>query len=288
MYDALRFAIEIHDCAVSRGRVSLNYCTGHAPLLSESSEDKCQCAWNCLNDERPLRTNIKLKPDALFSLLASTRMGAYALSIDQTILYWNGSAQRILGHKVEQVIGRRCYEIVGGTVAGSLTPACENGCPSLRCVRDGIIPGSVEMSMLCASGERRLVSLTPMVVAGVLCEAPILVHLFDDVALAADTGRSIESVSDALRRGGAEIVSNHPEDPSVSAFDPKLTARELEVLRLVSLGWDTQRLADELEISHHTARNHIRHFRHKLNANTKMDAVLTAIRLGILAIEPPE
>lgn len=213
-------------------------------------------------------------------------MGAYALSIDQTILYWNGSAQRILGHKVEQVIGRRCYEIVAGTVSGSLTPACENGCPSLRCVRDGMIPGSVEVSMLCASGERRLVSLTPMVVAGVLADAPILVHLFDDVTLTADAGRDIESVNDALCKAGAEIVSNRPEEPSVSAFDPKLTARELEVLRLVSLGWDTQRVADELNISYHTARNHIRHFRQKLNASTKMDAVLTAIRLGILSIEP--
>jgi len=215
-------------------------------------------------------------------------MGAYALSLDQTILYWNGSAQRILGHKMEQVIGRRCYEIVAGTVPGSLTPACKNGCPSLRCVRDGIIPGSVDVSMLCASGERKLVSLTPMVVAGVLGDAPILVHLFDDVVPSAIAERDIESVSDALYRGGAEIVSNRTEEPSVPAFDPKLTARELEVLRLVSLGWDTQRLAEELDISYHTARNHIRHFRQKLNAGTKMDAVLTAIRLGILSIERPE
>lgn len=229
-----------------------------------------------------------LNPDILFSLLASTQMGAYALSVDQTILYWNGSAQRILGHEVEQVIGRRCYEIVAGTVPGSSTPACENGCPSLRCVRDGIIPGPVEMNMLCASGERRLVSLTPMVIAGVLRDAPILVHLFDDAAPATDAERNIESVSDSLRRGGAEIVSNRPEEPSVSAFDPKLTARELEVLRLVLLGWDTQRIAGDLGISYHTARNHIRHFRQKLNASTKMDAVLTAIRLGILSIERPE
>ena len=212
-------------------------------------------------------------------------MGAYALSVDQTILYWNGSAQRILGHRVEQVIGRRCYDIVAGTVSGSSAPACENGCPSLRCVRDGSIPGPIEMNMLCASGERRLVLLTPMVVAGVLSDAPILVHLFDDARMTADTGRNIELVSDALSRGGAAIVSNRPAEPSGSAFDPKLTARELEVLRLVSLGWDTQRIADELDVSYHTARNHIRHFRQKLNANTKMEAVLTAIRLGILSID---
>jgi DNA-binding NarL/FixJ family response regulator len=127
-----------------------------------------------------------------------------------------------------------------------------------------------------------------MVVTGVLNDAPILVHLFDDVALAAHVERNIEAVSDALGRGGAEIVSNRAEESSVSQFDLNLTARELEVLRLVSLGWDTQRIADYLDISYHTARNHIRHFRQKLNASTKMDAVLAAIRMGILSIERPE
>lgn len=229
-----------------------------------------------------------MNPDVLFSLLASTQVGAYALSIDQTILYWNGGAHRILGHRVEQVIGRRCYEIVAGTVSGGLAPTCAKGCPSLRCVQDGLIPSPIQMNMLCASGERRLVSLMPMVVTGVLNDAPILVHLFDDVALAAHVERNIEAVSDALGRGGAEIVSNRAEESSVSQFDLNLTARELEVLRLVSLGWDTQRIADYLDISYHTARNHIRHFRQKLNASTKMDAVLAAIRMGILSIERPE
>ena len=54
------------------------------------------------------------------------------------------------------------------------------------------------------------------------------------------------------------------------------------MLRLVSLGWATPRIATELGISPHTVRNHIRHFRHKLNATTKLDAVVTAMRLGIL------
>ena len=63
-----------------------------------------------------------------------------------------------------------------------------------------------------------------------------------------------------------------------------LTLRELEVLRLVSLGWRTQRIADELGLSYHTVRNHIRHCRRKLGAATKLDAVLTAIRRRILPV----
>ena len=57
------------------------------------------------------------------------------------------------------------------------------------------------------------------------------------------------------------------------------------MLRLVSGGWDTPRIANELNISPHTVLNHIRHFRRKLDAPTKLDAVVTAIRLGILPID---
>ena len=53
-------------------------------------------------------------------------------------------------------------------------------------------------------------------------------------------------------------------------------------MRLVALGRGTHQIAEELGISPHTVRNHVRHFRRKLNARTKLEAVLTAIRRGIL------
>ena len=50
----------------------------------------------------------------------------------------------------------------------------------------------------------------------------------------------------------------------------------------MALGRGTVDIAEELGISQHTVRNHVRHFRGKLNASTKLEAVLTALRLGIL------
>ena len=64
-----------------------------------------------------------------------------------------------------------------------------------------------------------------------------------------------------------------------------LSQRELEVLRLMALGWDTPRIATRLAISRHTVRNHIRNLRNKLGASTKLDAVLKGISLGILSVE---
>ena len=89
---------------------------------------------------------------------------------------------------------------------------------------------------------------------------------------------------------GASGVSPTSDAPDVpgnvdAAVDaPRLTARQLEALRMVSMGWETSRIASELNISPHTVLNHIRHFRRKLNAPTKLIAVITAIRLGILPL----
>ena len=220
--------------------------------------------------------------DGILALLAMARIGAYAMSLDQTIVFWNESAQRILGYRSEQVLGRRCYEVVAGLTPGALTPACRRGCPSIRRLQAGRVPTAVTMQMRCASGQSKVVSLTPLVVAGMADDAPMLVHLFDDSAEPETSTEATDFVRDELARRGADIVSDHPDGAPGRAGAVKLTKRELEVLRLVSLGWETPLIARELGISTHTVLNHIRHFRQKLNATTKLEAVLTAIRLNIL------
>ncbi len=218
--------------------------------------------------------------DSLFSVLATAPCGAYAVSIDQTIVFWNRAAERILGHSAEEVLGRRCYQVVAGTTASGLTPECLGGCPSIRYLRAGLVPAPVRLRVLCSSGERKWVTVTPMVIASVQGNAPLIVHLFDDSAEYVDAAS--ESVRDALASGGANIISDSPDAAEVPAEAPALSRRELEVLRLVARGWETSRIATELGISRHTVRNHIRNLRQRLNASTKLDAVMKGLRLGIL------
>ena len=224
-----------------------------------------------------------LNPDSLFSLLDSVTYGAYAVSLDQRILFFNKAAERILGFHASDVIGRRCYEVMQGTSAGSLTPECAQGCPSIRYLRAGLVPSTNRLRMLCSSGERKWVSVTPMVVSGVLRDSPMLVHLFDDNDDPEDFERIQTPARDAMTEGGVNILSDHPQQPPpYSEQQSILSRRELEVLRLVALGTETPRIATELGISRHTVRNHIRNLRHKLGASTKLDAVVKGIRLGIL------
>ena len=152
----------------------------------------------------------------------------------------------------------------------------------MRALRAGEVPGALDVRMLCVSGERKTVSVTPMVVAGSDNDAPVLVHVLHDSAERESSQSATDTVRKGLARRGADVVSDHPAAVSDSAASVKLTGRELEVMRLGRAGSSDTQIARELGISSHTALNHIRNFRHKLDAATKLEAVLTAIRLGIL------
>lgn len=220
----------------------------------------------------------------LLSSLANASCGAYGVTVDQTIVFWNRAAERILGFPSQTVLGRRCYEVVAGIAPGALTPQCSKGCPSLHCLRAGLVPATSRLQVLCSSGERKWVNIMPMVVSGIFKNAPLLVHLFADQEGSEDFDEAKETLRDVLVAGGADILSDAPTAPEPPAEAPILTEREQEVLRLMALGWATPQIAVELGISRHTVRNHIRNLRKKLQASTKLEAVVTGIRLGILPV----
>jgi DNA-binding NarL/FixJ family response regulator len=64
-----------------------------------------------------------------------------------------------------------------------------------------------------------------------------------------------------------------------------LTAREAEVLRLLSLGLTTRQVADRLVITAKTADHHVQHIYTKIGVSTRGAAALFAIEHGILAAE---
>ena len=202
------------------------------------------------------------------------------MSLDQKVLFWNQSAQRILGYAPDEVIGRQLNETIEWTVVGGPDPASRDGILSILSLSEGRMPARVQVPVRCASGDLKLVWLTPMVIAGATSDSPILVHLFQE-----DVGSEEDAHEDLEADDGAELTGEPSEDDRAPDAGPGLTAREMEVLRLVALGWATPRIAEELSISPHTVLNHIRHFRRKLNAPTKLDAVVTAIRLGILPVQ---
>jgi DNA-binding NarL/FixJ family response regulator len=65
---------------------------------------------------------------------------------------------------------------------------------------------------------------------------------------------------------------------------PKLTDREVEVLKLVATGKNNRDIAKELFISENTVKNHVRNILEKLQLHSRMEAVVYAMREKILEI----
>lgn len=61
-----------------------------------------------------------------------------------------------------------------------------------------------------------------------------------------------------------------------------LTARELQVLRLVARGQSNRQIAEELFISENTVKNHIRNMLEKLQMKSRMEAAMFAVRSNLL------
>jgi DNA-binding NarL/FixJ family response regulator len=66
--------------------------------------------------------------------------------------------------------------------------------------------------------------------------------------------------------------------------DEQLTARELEVLRLIRDGRRNKRIADELCIAETTVNFHIKNLVDKLRANDRTHAVTIAVRRGLIEL----
>jgi DNA-binding NarL/FixJ family response regulator len=92
--------------------------------------------------------------------------------------------------------------------------------------------------------------------------------------------------------GGLAVIEPVELEPLLAASAPApasaaaatLTARELDVLRLVAEGDANKEIAWKLGISEHTAKFHVASILGKLNAGSRTEAVTIGIRRGLVLI----
>jgi DNA-binding NarL/FixJ family response regulator len=86
--------------------------------------------------------------------------------------------------------------------------------------------------------------------------------------------RAAEVVLGHLRRNGGN--GNHDGGPT-----HELSARELDVLRLIARGMENSEIADALSISRRTAKNHVSNILAKLGLPSRVQAAIYAVRRGL-------
>src|SRR5450755_2769837 len=113
-------------------------------------------------------------------------------------------------------------------------------------------------------------------------------YLLKDIPLdeVADAVRSVHggqslinpSMAGKLLTEFATLARRDGEARAQEVPAPKLTDREMQVLKLVARGMNNRDIAKELFISENTVKNHVRNILEKLQIHSRMEAVMVAVR----------
>ena len=84
--------------------------------------------------------------------------------------------------------------------------------------------------------------------------------------------------SRAIARQRRQAVEQGEREKLLAGFTP----RELEILTVLATGVDTPTIAGRLGIAPHTVEWHLRHVIEKLRVHSKLQALVAAVRLGLI------
>lgn len=202
-----------------------------------------------------------------------TEDGVFAVDEKARIVFWNGSAGRILGFRKDEVLGRKCYEAIGGQDDCEQTD-CGPNCEVLQRARRGRTTESYDVMAKTSSGSYRLLNVSIVVLKGKSARSTLAVHMFRDVS---EARRSQLEVQRGLLEASQASGQRDGEDSA-----GRLTRRESEVLGLLATGLANAKIAEVMGISVTTVRNHIDHLLTKLGVHSKLEAVVYAARHRIV------
>jgi DNA-binding NarL/FixJ family response regulator len=93
--------------------------------------------------------------------------------------------------------------------------------------------------------------------------------------------KEAEQLTNEMFRIAKSLVSSAEQAGQLPPIVP-LTSQETKILGLLAAGKATRELAAELQISMSTLRNHISHINHKLHTKNRTEAVMKALKRGII------
>lgn len=222
------------------------------------------------------------RPD-LLDILAAGLPPAFATDAEDRIVFWNKGAEDLLGQTADHVLGKTCHAVVGGRdLFGNRF--CHRDCAVVSATRDGEPVSAYEFAVRPANTtESKNLAVTIFQVFGTRPETFTIVHVLQPV----DHGSRLASFLRQMEAPkGIDVLTPLGTLPAVAAVDdPPLTEREREILHWVAAGLQNKEIAQKLDISLATVRNHIHRILEKLEVHSKLEAVSLAFRRGWVAGE---
>ncbi len=212
----------------------------------------------------------------LFTLLNGTADGAFSVDEHGLICSWNRAAEQLFGYPSSEVLHKPCAELLQGR--GSLgNPVCCDGCAVIKCAAAPRGIPNYDLEVKARGGRRIWTNISILVFQDNRTKRRLVVHLARDIT---ERKKKEELTQKVL--GIAKQLASLPNEPDRAAPVSPLTKQEQHVLRLLADGKTPAEVARMLSIVPRTVRNHIHHANQKLKTRNRLEAVIHAIRRGLI------
>lgn len=217
-----------------------------------------------------------MRESELAAMLEGTSDAAFAVDLQGEIRIWNKAAEKLFGCEASFALGKQCSTLFCGRTASEL-PICREECRVLLQARKGKGVPNFDMQVETGAGRRKWINVSILVVTNQHTERRLTVHLVRDIG----KRKKAEVLTNQVLQMARNLVT------SVDGIDDAppaaaLTEREKKILTLIADGKTSKDIARELNISISTLRNHISHINQKLNTSNRLEAVMQAIKNGLI------
>ena len=221
---------------------------------------------------------------SIITMLSRTADGAMLADETGRVVAWNKAAERLLGFRAADVIGRPCHDVMRGeTLAGH--PFCSLSCAVGHRLGCGGGVRNFDIQTRTKGGKAIWLNVSSLPVPSRKKDRFLFAHLFRDIGRQATVRQLVNELHSVLSAPAERpaLRANTPSSPAVSSDTVpdipatlSLSRREREVLQHLALGERTARIADVLCISPATVRNHVQHICDKLGAHSRLEALAIA------------
>lgn len=213
----------------------------------------------------------------LLELIMNTSDAVVAVDSAQRLVLWNQAAEALFGYKATEVLGRFCYDVIGGREE-SCQFSCQKACSALMHVMDQQVVPTRNLLVQTKGGQEIWISVTTIAVPSRWRDLCALIHLCRDISRQKEMEHLLQQFLACISKLPLPTMMHQPANPPASPSANSLTDREREILKLLASGNSTKAISARLFISASTVRNHIHNILTKLGVQSRLEAAVLALR----------
>jgi DNA-binding CsgD family transcriptional regulator len=202
----------------------------------------------------------------LHDFLRGSAEPGVVITAEEQIDFLNPAAEDLFQVTTEQATGLPCHKLIRSR-DHTQAPFCRPNCLVLKQALHGPPVPPIDLEMEPVPGVSRWFNLSTHPFGGPLNR--LCIHFLRDV----DVCHRLRAAAESLVTEFAAMATSRPATPLTT-----LTQQERAILACLVRGSTTQAIAADLNISPATVRNHVQHLLRKLDAHTRMEVVIRALR----------